>query len=57
MDMSVEETRADINRPDPFLTVLEVFRAVVRKLTGFFVLSEEERSQAGIDLGGEGRDE
>jgi hypothetical protein len=57
MDMSVEETRTDVNRPDPFSTVLEVFRAVARKLTGFFILSKEERSQAGIDLSGEGRDD
>ena len=56
MDISIEETKLDVNRPDPFSTVLQAVRGVARRLIGFFTLSEEERSQAGIDLSGEGRD-
>ena len=44
------------NRPGPFLAVLRSVRGLVRRLFGFFVLTDDEQSQAGIYLGGEGRE-
>jgi len=44
------------NRLGPFLAVLRSIRGLARQLVGFFSSTEEERSKAGIYLGGEGRD-
>jgi hypothetical protein len=44
------------NRSGPFLAVLRTFMGLFSKLTGIFKVSEEELSEAGIFLGGEGRD-
>jgi hypothetical protein len=43
-------------RLGPFLAVLRTIGGLVRRPTRFFALSEEDRSKAGIFLGGEGRD-
>jgi len=44
------------NRSGPFLAVLRTIQGLFRKLTGIFNVTEEDMSEAGIYLGGEGRD-
>jgi len=44
------------NRSGPFLAVLRTIQGLLKKLTGIFQLTEEELSDAGVYLGGEGRD-
>jgi hypothetical protein len=56
MDISVDKYKSDGNRSGSFLAVLRVVRGLVRRLNGIFILTEEDRSKAGIYLGGEGRD-
>jgi hypothetical protein len=56
MDISTDEYRSDGNRSYPFLTVLRSIASLLKRLTGLFVLSEEDQEKAGIFLGGEGRD-
>jgi hypothetical protein len=56
MDISTDKYKTDDYRPVPFLAILQAVRGIVRRLTGFFFLTEEERLKAGIFWGGEGRD-
>jgi hypothetical protein len=57
MDTSAEyQPSQEANRPDPLSAIFQTVRAIAKRLTGFFTLSEEERLRAGIYLGGEGRD-
>jgi hypothetical protein len=56
MDISTDQYKSDGNRAGPFLAVLRTVGSLVRRLTGFFMLTEEDRLKAGIYLGGEGRD-
>ena len=44
------------NRSGPFLAVIRTVRALIRKLTGTIKVSQKDLSEAGIYLGGEGRD-
>jgi hypothetical protein len=44
------------DRSGPFLAVFRSIKGLFRKLTGLFKVSEEDLSDAGIYLGGEGRD-
>ena len=44
------------NQSGPFLAVFRTVRSLIRKLTGIIKVSEEDLSEAGIYLGGEGRD-
>ena len=44
------------NRSGPFLAVLQTIQGFFKKLTGLFQVTEEELSDAGVYLGGEGRD-
>jgi len=44
------------NKSGSFLAVIRSIRDRFRKLTGIFKVTEEELSDAGIYLGGEGRD-
>jgi hypothetical protein len=44
------------NRSGPFLAMVRSLRGFYRKLTGIFKVSDEDLSDAGIYLGGEGRD-
>ena len=44
------------NRSGPFLAVIRTFRGLIRKLTGTIKVSQKDLSEAGIYLGGEGRD-
>ena len=57
MDISADKYESEDTRPAPFLAVLQTVRGFVRWLTGFFTLTEEDRSRAGVYFGGEGRDE
>jgi hypothetical protein len=57
MDISADNYESDgNNRASPFLAISQTVRGLVRRLIGFFTLTGEERSKAGIYLGGEGRD-
>jgi hypothetical protein len=44
------------NRAGPFRAVLWTIKGLFNKLTGIFKVTEEEMSEAGVYLGGEGRD-
>ena len=44
------------NRSGPFLAVMRTVRGLIRKLTGTIKVSQKDLSEAGIYLGGEGRD-
>ena len=56
MDNSADKNKSDSNRPGPFLAVLQTVRSIVRRLIGFFTLTEADQLKAGIHVGGEGRD-
>jgi hypothetical protein len=43
-------------QPGPFVAVLRTIRELFSKLTGIFEVTKEDLSEAGIYLGGEGRD-
>jgi hypothetical protein len=55
MDISVGKYETDINRSGSFSATLRVVREIVRWLIGLVILTDEERTKAGIYLGGEGR--
>jgi hypothetical protein len=44
------------NRSGPFLAVIRTILGLIRKLTAIIKVSKEDLSDAGIYLGGEGRD-
>jgi hypothetical protein len=44
------------NRSGPFLAVIRSIQGLFRKLSGIFKVTDEELSEAGVFLGGEGRD-
>ncbi len=48
--------KSDGKRSGPFLAVLRTVQGFIRRLIGFFTLTEEERLKAGIYRGGGGRD-
>ena len=56
MEISGDQNQSDGNRADPFFAISQTVRGFVRRLIGIFTLTEEDRSKAGIYLGGEGRD-
>ena len=57
MDISADKFKPYYgNRSGPFFAVLRSIQGLVRRMIGFFTLTEEEQSKAGICLGGEGRD-
>jgi|WetSurMetagenome_2_1015567.scaffolds.fasta_scaffold536284_2 hypothetical protein len=45
------------DRSEPFLAVLQTIQGFFTKLTGIFTVTKKELSDAGVYLGGEGRDE
>ena len=47
---------SNVNQPGAFSAVLHNVLGIVRRLIGFFTLTEEDRLMAGIRVGGEGRD-
>jgi hypothetical protein len=57
MDISVEESKPDVNRPGPISTILQAVKETGKRLIGFFALTNEELVQAGIDFRGEERRE
>ena len=56
MEISVDKYKSDCNRSGPFFGLSQTVRGLVRRLIGIFTFTEEDRSKAGIYLGGEGRD-
>jgi hypothetical protein len=44
------------NRSGPFLAVVRTIQGLFRKLTGIFQVTKDDLSDAGVYLGGEGRD-
>jgi hypothetical protein len=56
MEISVDKNKSDENRAGPLFALSQTVRVLVRRLIGIFILTEEDRSKAGIYLGGEGRD-
>jgi hypothetical protein len=56
MDLSTDQSSPNSHQPGHLSALSHSFRNMVRRLIGFFTLTEEDRSKAGIDLGGEGRD-
>jgi hypothetical protein len=44
------------NKSGPVLAVIRSVRSLFRKLSGLFKVTEEEMSDAGVYLGGEGRE-
>jgi len=44
------------NRSGPFLAVLRTVQGLFRKLNGIFKVTDKELSEAGVYLGGAGRD-
>ena len=57
MDASADNYKSDGNRTEPFVSALKTVRGFVKRLIGFFTLSEEDRLKAGLHVGGEGRDD
>jgi hypothetical protein len=56
MDISADKSRSDLNRPDPFSVLLHAVSGIVRWLIGFFALTEEEQSKAGVYVGSKRQD-
>jgi hypothetical protein len=44
------------NRSGPFFAVIRTIRSLFSKLSGIFMVTEDELSDAGVYRGGEGRD-
>jgi hypothetical protein len=57
MDILSGQILSDIIRVGLIGVVLFALRPFFRGVLGFFVLSEEDRLAAGVDLGGDGREE
>lgn len=57
MDNTFEESAPFVNRLDSILSFMQAIKSVANRMIGFFNLTKEEESQAGIDLSGEGRGE
>jgi len=56
MGILADKYKAYINRSDPFSAVLQTVRGFVRRLVGFFAITEEDRLKAGIYISGQDRD-
>jgi hypothetical protein len=57
MDTPSDEYKPNYgNRSGPYLAVMRSIQGLIRKLTGIFKVTDEELSEAGVYLGGEGRD-
>jgi len=50
-----EKFKLDGNRSASIAVVLQTVRGIARWLAGFFTLTKEDRSKAGIYRGGQGR--
>jgi len=56
MDISADKYKSNDNQSGTFFAIARTVRNLVWQLIGIFTISEEDRSKAGIYLGGEGRD-
>jgi hypothetical protein len=56
IEISGDTYQSDGNRAGPFFGLSQSVRRLARRLIMIFTLTKEERSKAGIYLGGEGRD-
>jgi len=56
MEISSDKYQSDGNQSNPFFAVLRTIQGLFSRLTGIFTLTEEEQLEAGIYLGGEGRE-
>jgi hypothetical protein len=56
MVISADKYKSDGNRAGPFLAVLQTVRGFVRWLSGLVILTDGDRTKAGIYFGGEGHD-
>jgi hypothetical protein len=56
MDITSDKYRSDGNRLGLFAAVWKGMLDIVRRVSGFFALTEEDRLKAGIYVGGEGRE-
>jgi hypothetical protein len=56
MEISADKYKSDGNQSNPFFGVMRTIQGFVRRLIGFFTLTEEERLKAGVFRGGGGRD-
>lgn len=57
MDISSDEYKSDKTQLVHFSAMMQTVKRIFRRLIGFFILTEEERLQAGIQVGSQGRDE
>jgi hypothetical protein len=56
MDISADKYKSDVKRPGLFLAVKRAVIGFVTWLVGFVILSDRDRSNAGIYYNGEQRD-
>lgn len=56
MDISADKYKSDGNGTNTLSVVWQAVLVMVRRLAGSFTLTEEDRLQAGIYVGGQGRD-
>ena len=57
MDTSTDQYESEVSRPGSFSVVSKTVKGVLGWLLGLVVLTEEERTKAGIYHGGERREE
>ena len=57
MDNTFEESAPVVKWLDPIISIKQAIKSVANRIIGFFNLTKEEESQAGLDLSGEGRGE
>lgn len=57
MGILADKYNSYVNRSGAFSAVLQAVGGFVRRMVGFFVLTEEDRLKAGIYVSGQKRDE
>jgi hypothetical protein len=57
MDTISDENKPEVSRPGFLTAVSNSLVSVVVRLDKFFTVTDEDRLQAGVDEGGEGREE
>jgi hypothetical protein len=56
MDNSIDQSKLKDNRGGILIAASQTIRSFFSWMAGFFILTDEERKEAGIYSGGEGRD-
>jgi hypothetical protein len=56
MDIPADKSKSDVDRPGALSPAFQTFKGFIKRMMRFFALTDEERIQAGIYTGGEGRD-